>query len=160
VEGKALEGKTLEGKAVEGKPVEAKPAETANTVVEPRRHPATPARDATELARAAIERLRSTGTEAVRAPAPETPRSQEVPRSVAAAPTATVTPSAPMVRPLPPPITVSTPSIDRAAPSGLGVNQPYTGSIDPNRPSPPAEIPPPPPRPPFDLRAETANVAS
>jgi hypothetical protein len=146
-------------KTVEGKPVEAKPAETASAVVEPRRHPATPARDATELARAAIERLRG-GAEAARAPAPEVPRSQEVSRTAVTAPSATVGPSAQTVRPLPPPITVSTPSIDSAARGGMTVNPPYTGAIDPNRPTPPAEIPPPPPRPPFDLRAETANVAS
>jgi hypothetical protein len=115
--------------------IAAAPAD-ASAVVEDRR-------DANDLARAAIERLR---------PNPETPRIQPAPR----APEVThvpeeprvITASPPALRPLPPPIVVSAPSEspEPAAPR------------DPSRPTPPAEIPqaivtvPPP----LDLRAEGA----
>jgi hypothetical protein len=87
--------------------------------------------NANDLARAAIERLRgSHPSEAARAPEP--PR---------AAPTLQQA-SAP-VRPLPPPIMVSTPPSEQ---QGLGPSnqQPYSNSVrndDPNRPTPPADIP-------------------
>jgi hypothetical protein len=109
-------------------PVTAPPAETASTPDE--------RRDANDLARAAIERLRGTPEgRAQEARAPETPRVV----------------SAPSVQPLPPPITVSTPT--------AADNPPYTASvqIDPNRPTPPADIPPPPSRPPLDLRADATD---
>jgi hypothetical protein len=114
--------------------------------------------DANDLARAAIERLRkfpearsadkSAEKPAEAAPqeaarAPETPRAQDAPRVVTAAPWA--------VRPLPPPITVSTPSVETPA------NPPYTASVgnaDPNRLTPPADIPVPVIAPPLDLRAD------
>lgn len=97
-------------------------------------------RDANDLARAAIERLRANG-EAPRAqPAPRAPEVAHVPeepRVIAAPP--------PVLRPLPPPIVVSAPS---EAPD------PAATRVDPSRPTPPAEIPM--SRPPLDLRAEAA----
>lgn len=110
--------------------------------------------DANDLARAAIERLRkfpesksaekspeAAPQEAARAP--EAPRAQDASRVVTAAPSA--------VRPLPPPINVSTPSVETP------VNPPYTASVgndDPNRLTPPADIPVPVIAPPLDLRAD------
>ena len=159
-----------------------KPAETASIpVVEPRRKPAAPRekavakatppqvaapvvaapvtvpptepaaasderRDANDLARAAIERLRGTteGSSHVQeaARAPDTPRTAETPRTA----------SAPSVQPLPPPIMVSTPTAD---------DPPYPANmrIDPSRPTPPAEIPPP-TRPPLDLHADATDPAA
>ena len=116
--------------------------------------PAAASPDANDLARAAIERLRkfpenkSVEKPAEAAPqeaarAPEAPRAQDAPRVVTAAPSA--------VRPLPPPITVSTPSVETPA------NPPYTASVgndDPNRLTPPADIPVPVIAPPLDLRAD------
>ncbi len=179
--------KPAEAKPAEAKPAENKPAETASAPAEPRKHfwsrekpaakaatanppapaasPATPVdtaaapapaedhRDANDLARAAIERLRGndnpqrtqeTSREVARSV--ETPRSQEAPRSVM--------PNA-AVRPLPPPITVAAPPIEVPAST-----PPYTASVrndDPSRPTPPAEIPPPPP---VDLRADASKLAT
>ena len=100
-------------------------------------------RDANDLARAVIERLRGANggsprvQEAVRAP--------ESPRSVAAPQTPAVPASAPALRPLPPPIMVSTPPADSYGPAaGPSPGQPYSNSArsdDPHRPTPPAEIP-------------------
>jgi hypothetical protein len=123
--------------------------------------PAAATPDANDLARAAIERLRkfpeaksvdkSAEKPAEAAPqeaarAPEAPRAQESPRVVTAAP--------PFVRPLPPPITVSTPAVETPA------NPPYTASVgndDPNRLTPPADIPVPVIAPPLDLRADAGG---
>jgi hypothetical protein len=132
--------------------------------------------DATDLARAAIERLRKSpegkSAEArssetrssesrssetrypeiktVEPMVRETVRPPEVPRI------ATVEPS--MVRPLPPPITVSTPAPESYGAGGaLPANPPYTASLgndDPNRITPPADIPVPVIAPPLDLRAD------
>lgn len=118
--------------------------------------PAAAGPDANDLARAAIERLRkfpeakSAEKPAEVAPqeaarAPEAPRAQ-APRLVTAVP--------PFVRPLPPPITVSTPSVEMPA------NPPYTASVgndDPNRLTPPADIPVPVIAPPLDLRADAGG---
>jgi hypothetical protein len=101
-----------------------------------------PDRDANDLARAAIERLRATpdgsrGSESsVRLPDPS---------RVVAAPAAPTAP-APSLQPLPPPILVSTPSAESAQtrPSSAGRD-------DPHRPTPPADIPDPRP---LDLRAD------
>jgi hypothetical protein len=120
--------------------VAAAPAAPVETAVAPEER-----RDANDLARAAIERLRvHDGSPR----APEAPRASEAPRSetprVAAAPA---------LRPLPPPITVSSPSggetVDRARP-------PYAANVsaDPLRPTPPAEIPV---SRPLDLRADVAE---
>jgi hypothetical protein len=100
-------------------------------------------RDANDLARAAIERLRGTNEGPPRAQeaarTPEAPRPTETPRVA----------SAPPVQPLPPPIMVSTPTAEEP---------PYAANlrIDPSRPTPPADIPPP-PRPPLDLRADATD---
>ncbi|WP_312014959.1 hypothetical protein [Bradyrhizobium sp. AUGA SZCCT0160] len=134
-------------------PVAAPPVETA-VVPDDRR-------DANDLARAAIERLRVNNDgpprapEVVRAPeaqrvetprieAPriETPRS-EMPRVA----------TAPALRPLPPPISFSTPSGGETFDQG---RPPYAAnaSVDPRRPTPPAEIPV---SRPLDLRADMAE---
>lgn len=141
--------------------------------------------DANDLARAAIERLRKSpegrSAEAKAAesrsaesksseskssesksgetkPAERTPepavreaaRSPEAPRVISAEPS--------MVRPLPPPITVSTPAPEAYGNGGSSsVNPSYTASIgsdDPNRMTPPADIPVPVIAPPLDLRAD------
>jgi hypothetical protein len=122
--------------------------------------------DANDLARAAIERLRKSpeGKAAEKAaeaksaetrPAERTPepavreavRAPEAPRVV------TMDPST--VRPLPPPITVSTPAPE--AYGNGGASPSYTASVgndDPNRITPPADIPVPIIAPPLDLRAD------
>lgn len=130
--------------------VEANPAAAA---------PAT--QDANDLARAAIERLRkspegkspekaSDPAPQETARAPEAPRVQELPRVATSAPQA--------VRPLPPPITVSTPASEPYATSPA--NPPYTASVgneDANRLTPPADIPVPVLAPPLDLRADATG---
>jgi hypothetical protein len=180
-EAKPAEAKPAEAKPAEAKPSEAKPSETASA---PAKHPTPPAppkavaktapapaasptapvetapvpaddhRDANDLARAAIERLRkedgqSRAQEASRAP--DAPRLLESPRAVAP-PTPTV--STASVRPLPPPITVIAPDDGQGNNQGNGQGNmasnppPYTASINadnPNRLVPPADIPPPPP---------------
>jgi hypothetical protein len=99
-------------------------------------------RDANDLARAAIERLRGTNEGSPRAQetarAPEAPHTTEAPRVA----------SAPPVQPLPPPVMVSTPAAGEP-PHAANLR------IDSNRPTPPAEIPP--PRPPLDLRADATD---
>lgn len=112
-------------------------------------------RDANELARAAIERLRGDG-----APRPqETARVPEATRAASAPPVV----SAPAVRPLPPPIMVSTPAAESVnAPTGSTQVGP-SGSNDPRRPVPPADIPEASPSlslpspGPLDLRAEAGE---
>nr|AWM03306.1 hypothetical protein CIT40_26865 [Bradyrhizobium amphicarpaeae] len=65
------------------------------------------------------------------------------------------------VRPLPPPITVSTPLPDAYDKDGSSpANPPYTASVgndDPNRMTPPADIPVPVIAPPLDLRADAGG---
>jgi hypothetical protein len=109
-------------------------------------------RDANDLARAAIERLRGTSEasprvqEAVRIPeahqAPETPHVASVPA----------------VQPLPPPIMVSAPNTEASNPAtgSAPIRPPYGVARidDPRRPTPPADIPS--SSPPVDLRAEAA----
>ena len=112
-------------------------------------------RDANDLARAAIERLRSGNDnssrpqQAVRTPdAPRAPEVAAVPNNVA---------TAPAVRPLPPPIMVSTPASE-SFDQGSQQRPPYAANAridDPRRPTPPADIPV--SRPPLDLRAEAAE---
>ena len=110
-------------------------------------------RDANDLARAAIDRLRSgetTPRTQSAARAPEAPRNPESPR----VPDAPSPLSSQAVRPLPPPIMVSAPPADAIDPVASQPRPPYANNVrtdDPLRPTPPAEIPA---RPPLDLRAE------
>jgi hypothetical protein len=120
-----------------------------------------PHRDANDLARAAIERLRGSG-DAPRAQ--ESARVQEAPRSPDSTRMVSV-PTAPQVsvpaRPLPPPIMVSTPSGEAFdSPTGSAPMRPYPSSAridDPRRPTPPADIPY---SGPLDLRAEATDPAT
>lgn len=127
-------------------PIQAVPSAVAPVVAAPSPAPpveaaAAPAseerRDANDLARAAIERLRGNGETAPRVQ--EASRTVDAPHVVSAPAVA-----APAVRPLPPPIMVSAPPSD---PYGQGSSQPRppyaanAGASDPSRPTPPAEIP-------------------
>jgi len=112
-------------------------------------------RDANDLARAAIERLRVNGEASPRAP--ETARAPEAPR-VANAPVVANAPAAanaPALRPLPPPIMISgSPAGDPYGQAPSQARPPYAEASNPNRPTPPAEIPV---SRPLDLRAEMAE---
>lgn len=128
------------------------PAPTVEAAITPEEH-----RDANDLARAAIERLRGSNEGAPRAP--ESVRVPDAPARTASVPQAPV-PQTAAIRPLPPPIVVSTPPTDgvSAAPAPM---QPYPMTAradDPRRPIPPADIPPPAP---VDLRSDKphTNVA-
>jgi len=129
--------------AVAAPPVPVPPVETASAPDE--------RRDANDLARAAIERLRGTGDNSPRAP--ETSRIEtsriETPRVVAA----------PTLRPLPPPITVSTPGGESLDQASSQTRPPYAANvaIDPRRPTPPADIPV---SRPLDLRAEVTEPSA
>jgi hypothetical protein len=107
--------------------------------------------NANEIARVTLERLRGTNEGSTHTM--EASRTPDPPRLVSNPPAA-----APAVRPLPPPIMVSTPGNDRfdAAP-GSPRNPPYAAAApadDPRRPTPPADIPT---APPLDLRAEAVE---
>jgi hypothetical protein len=147
-------------------PVTAPPVEAAIAPVPEER------RDANDLARAAIERLRGTNEGSPRAQesarVPDAPRTSDTGRipdapRVASAPAVV----APPVRPLPPPIMVSTPSaetIDSRAGSSQMNQAPY-GSVaridDPRRPTPPADIPvTSSSRPPLDLQAAASEPSA
>lgn len=174
---KAAAEKPAEVKPIELKGAEAKPAEAASIPADSRHHtpasrekatakaapsPAAPVetaaapataeehRDANDLARAAIERLRNADShrtqEASRAP--EAPRLQEVPYTV------TPPPATAAVRPLPPPITVTIPPVEAPTTTAAIPND------DPNRPIPPADIPPPASVPPIDLKADANKFAT
>jgi hypothetical protein len=116
------------------------PAPAVEAAVAPDEH-----RDANDLARAAIERLRANdGAPRAQETArlPDAPRVPDPPRVV----------SAPPVRPLPPPIMVSTPASE-------AFDATTTGSVridDPRRPTPPADIPA---SRPLDLHAEAVEPA-
>jgi hypothetical protein len=137
-------------------PAPVAPAEAASTSEE--------RRDANDLARAAIERLRGSNDgsprpqeasrtpDAVRAPEaariPDAARNPDAPRVVLA----------PAIRPLPPPIQVSTPARETfdATTGSSEIRPPYASTArndDPRRPTPPAEIP----VTPLDLRAEASG---
>ena len=134
------------GSRVSSDPAPAAPVEAATVAPEERR-------DANELARAAIERLRANGEPSPRTSEPA--RVHEAPK-VAAAPVVTNAPAAaPALRPLPPPIMVS--GSPAAEPTGQAPSQPrppYAEAANPNRPIPPADIPV---SRPLDLRAEMAE---
>ncbi|PDT70691.1 hypothetical protein CO683_08205 [Bradyrhizobium ottawaense] len=128
-EGKSPEGKSLEGKSYEGKSAETKPAaEVRPTETRSAEKPTEPA---------------------VR----EAARTPEAPRVISMEPAT--------VRPLPPPITVSTPSPEAYGKDGSSpANPSYTASVssdDPNRMTPPADIPVPVIAPPLDLRADAGG---
>jgi hypothetical protein len=107
--------------------------------------------NANEIARATLERLRGTsegGTHAMEVShTPDPPHLASSPPAVA-----------PAVRPLPPPIMVSTPGNDRFdSATPWSRNPPHAAAApgdDPRRPTPPADIPT---APPLDLRAEAAE---
>jgi len=177
---KAAAEKPQEKQEKSGENVTDKPAETASIPAEPRRHqpaprektaakavpapapvvsaPAQPApaeaasaveerRDANDLARAAIDRLRGSND--------GSPRSQEAART----PDAPRVVLAPAVRPLPPPVMVSTPARETfdSATGYQEMKPPYAAAAridDPRRPTPPAEIP----SPPLDLRVEASET--
>jgi hypothetical protein len=121
-------------------------------------------RDANDLARAAIERLRGAGDglpraqEAARIPdAPRIPDAARVPDQPRIV-------SAPPVRPLPPPIMVSTPQAETfdSASGSSQMKPPYAGAAridDPRRPTPPADIPEVSSRP-LDLHAEATEPSA
>jgi hypothetical protein len=121
-------------------------------------------RDANDLARAAIERLRGVvGVNDSAARSDNPPRAQEAARTPDAPRVVTAPPvSAPGVRPLPPPIMVSTPAGDTfdQTTGSSQVRPPYAGAArtdDPRRPTPPADIPA---SRPLDLRAEAAEPSA
>lgn len=140
--------------------------------------------DANDLARAAIERLRKSPEGKAAEKAAEARPSETRPSETRAAETkaaertpepavqeASRTPEAPRVvtalpstvRPLPPPINVSTPAPEAYGNGGPSqANPPYTASVgndDPNRLTPPADIPVPMIAPPLDLRADAGPTA-
>ena len=108
--------------------------------------------NANEIARVTLERLRGTNEGPSRTQ--EATHAPDTPRLVSTTPPA----SAAAVRPLPPPIMVSTPGNDRFdSTPGSSPNPPSaaaTPSDDPRRPTPPADIPA---APPLDLRAEAGE---
>ncbi|MCK1295970.1 hypothetical protein BSZ21_21510 [Bradyrhizobium canariense] len=135
--------------------------------------------DANDLVRAAIERLRkSPESKAAEAKASDTKaadtKASDNKSSETKAPEKTQepavreaarTPEAPRiipvdtssVRPLPPPITVSTPAAEAYGNGSSQPSPPYTASVgneNPNRLTPPADIPVPMIAPPLDLRAD------
>ncbi|WP_050383005.1 hypothetical protein [Bradyrhizobium pachyrhizi] len=123
----------------------AAPVETAVTPEE--------SRDANDLARAAIERLRKDRPQ-------EAARSQDATRTdLARLPEAQRPAAASVIRPLPPPIMVSSPSTDNVDQSSQP-RPPYAaGGQDSNRLTPPADIPVPVVQAPLDLRAEAIMPA-
>jgi hypothetical protein len=185
VEGKPVEGKPAD-EAASGKPVEAakavpevkrpnprekmivrsaKPAAAETASVTPAAAPEEH-RDATELARAAIERLRNSAEPA--RPAETTAHAQDPAReqtrdpvrvNVAAVPPAQPQPR-PDLQPLPPPVIVMAPAAQGAAGTAtVGEAPPSYGppparSVDVQRPIPPADIPA--PSSPLDLQAAAA----
>jgi hypothetical protein len=105
--------------------------------------------NANEIARATLERLRGANEGPGRTlEAAHTPDS---PRLVSNPPAST---AAPVVRPLPPPIMVSTPGNDRFDSATGSAHAAVAPTDDPRRPTPPADIPT---APPLDLRAEAAE---
>ena len=149
------------------------PADTASIPADTRHHPVAPkavakltpapaeaavapeeSRDANDLARAAIERLRKEQRPQEASRPQDAPRATDVAR-LPETPRAVVVP---VIRPLPPPIMVSNPSSETVDQSSQP-RAPYATDAhetrDPNRMTPPADIPVPVVVvPPLDLRAE------
>ena len=125
--------------AVAAAPNPVSPAEAAT--------PAEERRDANDLARAAIERLRGANDGSQRpqeaARVPDAARIPDASRVVSASPVPAPVASAPQVRPLPPPIMVSSPAADTSDPAtgSLPMRPAYPVAADPRRPTPPADIP-------------------
>jgi hypothetical protein len=150
--------------AAKSAPAATVPVVEANSAPAAASPAATP--DANDLARAAIERLRKSpegkaAEKAAEAKSAETKPVERTPepatRDAARTPEAPriVTTEPSMVRPLPPPITVSTPAPEAYGNGGSSPS--YTASVgndDPNRITPPADIPVPVIAPPLDLRAD------
>ncbi|MCC8958336.1 hypothetical protein H8B02_34425 [Bradyrhizobium sp. Pear77] len=175
--------KPADPKSADTKSVDTKadaPAETASIPADARHHPAAPkavakaapaaapvesavtpeeARDANDLARAAIERLRKERPQ-------DAARSQDAVRTqdarstdLARLPDQQRPAAAPAIRPLPPPIMVSNPSSDNAD-QAAQPRPPYAANAqDANRLTPPADIPVPVLQAPLDLRADAAMPA-
>ncbi len=124
-------------------PATTNPAPTVEAAVNPDEH-----RDANDLARLAIERLRESSPHSDAARAPDASR---VPGGSQAASAS--------VQPLPPPVMVAAPAGDTFAPGSNGqMQQSYPASAqayDPNRPVPPADIPSPEP---LELRTDNNGV--
>jgi hypothetical protein len=127
--------------------------------------------DANDLARAAIERLRGANDGSSRAQEaariPDASRIPDAPHVVSAspvsAPLAAPLMGLPPVRPLPPPIMVSTPSGETLDPTGSSqMKPPYVAARvdDPSRPTPPADIPSSPSSRPLDLHAEASGPSA
>ncbi|WGS00153.1 hypothetical protein MTX26_04665 [Bradyrhizobium sp. ISRA443] len=147
------------------------PAETASIPADTRHHsapkavakltPAAPAaeaavapeegRDANDLARAAIERLRKESPPRAQEAVRQEPRPTEMARLPEAQRAATPQ----SIRPLPPPIMVSNPT-DQSVDQSSQPRPPYAADAsDPDRLTPPADIPV--ARAPLDLRAEASE---
>ncbi|MGY3496663.1 hypothetical protein [Bradyrhizobium sp. USDA 4502] len=174
--------KSADPKSADAKPDV--PADTASIPADTRHHPAAPkavakvapaapqpaapatsaapveaavtpeeSRDANDLARAAIERLRKERPQ-------EAARSQDAMRTdLARLPEAQRQAATSAIRPLPPPIMVSSPSTDNVDQSSQP-RPPYAGGgQDSNRLTPPADIPVPVVQAPLDLRAEAIMPA-
>ncbi|GKQ53725.1 hypothetical protein [Bradyrhizobium sp. Ce-3] len=181
---KSADPKSADGKSADTKSADTKvdaPADTASIPADSRHHPAAPkavakaapapqpappatsaapveaavtpeeTRDANDLARAAIERLRKERPQ-------EAARSQDAARTtdLARLPDQQRPATASAIRPLPPPIMVSSPSTDN-------VDQPRppyaANGQDANRLTPPADIPVPVLQAPLDLHAEAVMPA-
>ncbi|MBR0897042.1 hypothetical protein JQ616_18970 [Bradyrhizobium tropiciagri] len=122
----------------------AAPAETATATEENR--------DANDLARAAIERLRKERPQ-------EAARAQDAQRTdIARLPEAQRPATTSAIRPLPPTIMVSNPSTENVDQSSQQ-RPPYADGQDSNRLTPPADIPVPVIQAPLDLRADAAMPA-
>jgi hypothetical protein len=180
----APRGKTPAREKAVAKSTPAVTAPATSPVVEANSAPAAAAPagtpDANDLVRAAIERLRkspegkaadakSSETKSSEAKSSETksPETKSVEktqepavREAARTPEAArvIPMDSSMVRPLPPPITVSTPAPEAYGNGGSSqASPPYTSSVgneNPNRLTPPADIPVPMIAPPLDLRAD------
>jgi hypothetical protein len=128
--------KSPEGKAADAKSVETKSSDTKSSETKSSETRSSESKSSERIQEPAVR-------EAARTPEPA-PRIVPVDSS--------------MVRPLPPPITVSTPAPEAYGNSSSSqANPPYTASVgneNPNRLTPPADIPVPMIAPPLDLRAD------
>jgi hypothetical protein len=137
--------KSPEGKAAEAKPSDAKPSEAKSSETKSSDNKSSEAKSS-EAKSSEAKSAEKIQEPAVR----EAARTPEAPRII---PVDTSS-----VRPLPPPITVSTPAAEAYGNGGSSQpSPPYTASVgneNPNRLTPPADIPVPMIAPPLDLRAD------